>query len=418
MAFKTVAQYKESVSGMLSGINIENISDLDGALERAARRLVQNADIPEASGIQNITLYAGVTDYLIDERVYGTAINDIRPQGISRNPWDTVSKLDQQDFDRTKGLYPSGTISTFQFNNGTPIIRVVAPFPKQQIVISQMNAIGTTPNAWIAAGTASGLAVDQTVFYQSPASLRFTLTGSGSGTLTQTLQNPLSMANYQGVGVAFLAIRIPPNATASDLTNMSIRIGSDSANYNAVNATQGFLGAWVSGEWLLVSYDFSVASTVGSPNWSAIDYVQITFNHLSTMTNFHVGGLFMALPSPAQILYQSAAIFLPVGSNTTSAEISAPTDRIILSLPAYNLYVYEGALAALQNTGASESSATVATLNQVLNGVRARNGAVIQDGLYDLYRGDNPSQEIRLTGSWYDGGSSTNNYGTNGSDGW
>lgn len=387
----TVANLKDSVAGILSGIDLSNVDDLNGCLERAASTLVQKADIPEASGIQNITLYSGVFDYACDSRIFGTAINDIRPQGISRSPNDFVSKVDQEDFDRTKNYYyQSGTMSTFQFQNGQPIIRIKAPFPTQQVIISPMNEVGN----WVASGTASNLVQDNTNFYESPSSLRFNLT-TGTGILTNNLSSSLSMANYEDVGVAFLAIQIPNGATASNLTNISLKMGSSSTDYNSVTETEGFLGAWVANDWLLVAFDFSSASQTGTPDWSTIDYIQISLTVAGAFTNFHVGGLFMSLPSPAQILYQSAAIFLPSGSTSTTVAITANTDTVILTDAAYNIYLQESALSVLQNTGAGESDASSMKINSLLN------GSANDIGLYARYRGDNPSQEIRTSGSWY-----------------
>ncbi len=403
MALKTVFDLKDNVAGILSGMDLGTVADLNGAFVRGASNLCTNADVPEASGIQNITLYSGVYDYLCDQRIYGTAINDIRPVGISRNPANDVIKVNQEDFDRAKkqGYLPSGTMATFEYNNGVPTIRIVAPFPVQQVNIDQMSSIGNTPNSWVASGTASGLTQDITSFYQAPASLRFNMT-TGTGILTKTLQSPISMSSYQGFGVAFLAIEIPPGATASNLTSISLKLGSSSSAYNSVSSTQGFLGAWVSGQFLLVAFDFSSASTVGSPNWASIQYAQISMVVAGAFTNFRVGGLFMSLPSQAQILYQSSAIFLAVGSTTPTTTITASTDTIILTDPAYNIYQYECALAVLQNTGASASDDTRQGINQTLHGTRARNGAVIQLGLYDIFRGKEPSQQLSSTGSYYD----------------
>lgn len=402
MALKTVSQLEDSVAAILSGIDLTNVDNLNGCLERAARTMVQKADIPEASNIQNITLYAGVTDYACDTRIFGTAINDIRPQGISRNAWNTVVKIDQEDFDRTKLYYPSGTRSTFQYLNGIPTIRIVAPFPVHQVIIDPMNQIGTSPNQWITAGTASGLSQDVTNFYQSPASLRFTVTGLGTGILTKTLQSPLTLSSYQGVGVAFLAIQIPSGTVATALATLSLKIGSSSTNYNLVTQSTGFLGSWISGQWLLVAFDFAAASIVGTPDWNAITYVQVLAGTLSTITNFRVGGLFMALPSPAQILYQSAAIYLPIGSVTALTTITEKTDQIVLNDPAYTIYEYESALAVLQQTGGGAADSTVVRITGILE------GAGNNPGLYAMFRGDNPSQEIRTTGSWYDTDTSYN----------
>ena len=99
MALHTISEVKDSVSGLLSGVDLNNVDDLNGCLTRAASTLVQKADVPEASGTQNITLYSGVFDYSCDSRIFGTAIVDIRPQGISRSPVNFVSKIDQEQFD-------------------------------------------------------------------------------------------------------------------------------------------------------------------------------------------------------------------------------------------------------------------------------------------------------------------------------
>lgn len=395
----SVFNLKNSVAGILSGLDISNVDNLDGALERAARVLVQKADIPEASGIQNITLYSNVFDYPIDPRIFGTTINDIRPQGVNRNPNNFVFKRPQEQFDRTKnyGAY-SGTTSTFEYYNGTPIIRIVSPYPLQRQVIDQMNA--TT--GWVLSGSASNLVADSAVYYQQPASLRFTLTGSSTGTLSNTLASPVSISSYQGVGVAFLAIDIPSNVTASQLTSISLKLGSDSSDYNEVTSTQGFLGAWTVGNWLLVAFDFSIATTVGTPNWNAIAYESVIITTATTMVNFRIGGLWICQPSPAQILYQSAAIFLPVGATQTLTTITTNTDTIILNDAAYSIYEYESALSILQQTGGGASDGTMSQIESILNGARTRTGAIITEGLYDLYRGDNPSQALRLGGSYYD----------------
>lgn len=409
---RQVSDLKYSVAGILSGIDLGNVDDVNGCIVRAAATMIQKADVPEASGIQNITLYSGVFDYPCDERIFGTAINDIRPQGISRQPNNFTYKVDQEDFDRTKNYYySSGTTSTFQYQNGTPIIRIVAPFPKTQAIIDPMSSIGTSPTQWVASGSASNLTADNTTFYQNPASLRFLLTGSSTGILTRAEQNQINLSDYEDVGVAFLAIMIPDGATATNLTSIELRLGSSSTNYNNVSETEGFLGAWIDGQWLLVAFDFASASQTGTPDWSAIDYVQVRLVHTGTFTNFRVGGLWMSFPTPAQILYQSAAIFLATGSTSPTVAITADTDTIILTDPAYNIFQFECATAVLQNTGAGASDASSIKINQILHGVRARNGAVIEAGLYDLFRGDNPSQEIRTLGSYYD---TNQNYGNSG----
>jgi hypothetical protein len=392
MSFKTVSEYKDSVAALLSGIDLGNVDNLNGALERAARILIQKADVPEASITQNITLYNGVTEYLCDERIFGTSITDIRPQGVSRNITDYVYKVPQEQFDRTKGYLPNGTRTTFTYKNGTPIINIESTTTIERVVIDTM----TDDTGWTASGNASSLVQDTAIYYQEPGSLRFNLT-TGTGTLTKNLSSQLDMSSYQGFGTAFLALQIPTGATATNLTSIQVKIGSSSTAYSAVTETEGFLGAWVAGEWLLVAFDFSGATDTGIPDWSVIDYVQVNLSTAGSFTNFHLGGLWMSFPSQNQILAGSAAIYLPAGLSTTQTTITSDTDSIILNDAAYTIYEIEGALSVLQQTGGGASDSTSLGLQRKLDG----NGST-DIGLYARYRGDNPSQELRTVGSYYD----------------
>ena len=388
---KTVSEYQDSVSAILSGLNMNSVADLYGTFERAARTLVQKADIPEASGIQNIVLYSGVYDYACDPTIFGTAITDIRPQGISRPAWDTTTKTTQQQFDRFKNYGARSTTSTFEYVNGVPIIRINAPFPNQNVTLDPCTSIGN----WVASGTASGLTQDRAVYYQNPASLRYTVT-TGAGLLTETLSSTVDLSSYEDVGVAFVANFIPSNSSA--YTSMTLKLGSDSSNYNSVTVTTPFIGTFTDNEWQLVAFDFAGASQVGTPNWSAIDYIQLTDNVTGTITNIRKGDLFISQPTPSQILFQSAAIFIPSGSTTALTTITSGTDTIILNDPAYNIYLYEGALAVLENTSGGAGDPMTERINRKLNG----DGTDKNIGLYGMFRGDNPSQELRTTSSWYD----------------
>lgn len=398
MSFYSISQLKESVSSILSGIDLNNVSDLYGAFEAADRTLVQQADIPEASGIQNITLYAGVIDYPCDTKIFGTAINDIRPQGVSRWPGDFVFKMFADDFDRNKiwGLQNS-TMATFQYNKGTPLIRIVSTYVRQEIILDPMTAL----NNWTAGGGASGLALDSTVFYQAPASLRFNLGASASpGYISETLQSSLDLNGYQGVGVIFLAVEVPDGDA---ITSFTVRIGTDSSNYYEVTNTEGFLGAFPSGEWFLVDFDLAGATTVGSPNISNINYLDVITNYNGTaQNNVRMGGLWISLPNLFQILFQSPAIFLST-QGTVSSTITGVDDQIILNEAAYNIYLYECAEEVLRRTGGALADSRMGDLHDKLHGRRARNGTTVEPGLYDIYRGDNPSQELRTAGNWYQG---------------
>lgn len=381
---KTVGNLKDSVSGILTGTNLNNVTGLNQALERAARNLLQNADIPEATEREALTLYNGVYDYTAPTKIFGSALVDLRPQGVARELDDGTYKKPIILFDRTKTITPSGYNVAFEWRQGVGRMRVSSSKPQSKIVLDMMNV--TT--GWTASGNASGLAQDKTNFYQSNASLRFNLAASGSqGILTKTLDTAKDLTDYEGVGVVFLAIRTP---SASALTSIRLRLGSDSSNYFQVTDTDGFLGAWVANDWLLVALDLSGATETGTVDIDSGDYAQLAFNYDGTaMTNFRVGGLFVSLPSPSELIYQTAAIFKASGAILQT--ITNDADEIVLSDPAYLIYEYESALEIhLQNGGE-------------LNKGRGLTLFARLKELYQKYQGDNPSQQLREIGRYTSG---------------
>ena len=393
MALKTVADLKNNVSGLLSGLNLDSgVTNLYQAFERAVRNMGIQIDVPEASGIQNYMLYNGVYNYPAPTTIFGGAVNDLRPQGVVRTPRDVDYKQPIALFDQTKAYTPSGYKLTFEYRNGVGIMRVATSNVTPMVILDPMNA--TT--GWVAAGSASGLAQDTTVYYQEPAALRFLLTGASTGTLTKTLTNSLSLATYEDVGVAFLAIRIPDGTDPTTLTGVSLKLGSSDSAYDLVSETEGFLGAWIAGEYLLVALDFAGATSTGTPDWSAIDYVQVSLTTTATITNMRVGYLFIALPSPHELLFQSPAIFQASGQSP-SASIVNDNDNIFLNDAAFGIYEQECAKAvALQQSG-GVVTAQIQGFDQILYGVGNR------PGLYQIYEADNPSNELRTVGTYYDG---------------
>lgn len=394
----TLSQLKTSISGMLTGVNINNLTNLNGAIERAARTLVQLVDIPEASGRQPITLYDGVFDYPAPATLFGTSVTDFRPQGSSRRSFDNVYKVPGEKFDRTKRFVQNGYTLTLEYDEGDPILRVATPNITSRVIIDNMN----DDDGWVASGSGSGLAVDRTDFYDNNASLRFNVSGISNAELTKTLTGKIDLTSYQNIGVFFLAMK---NPSLEEIVDVSIRIGNDEDN-NYVFSTKesGFLGTWKEGDWLLTAFDWGtdLNDTNGTVDVTKIDYVNISFGTSGDIdvSNVRVGGLWISLPSPHELLFKSPAIFMASGAHPSST-ITNDNDEIILNDAAYTLLENEATLTlALQSSG-GKATALSTGIGQTLYGVRARNGMVVQMGLYDIYRADNPSEEIRTIDNWY-----------------
>lgn len=396
----TVADLKEDVQAVLTGIDLDEVPNLYGSFQRAVATFIQKADVPETMIRQPIMLYSGVNYYTPDPRMFGTGVIDIRPQAV--NTWaGQVYKRPISDFKQLQRRLPYGYTVTFEYQDGDPIMGIIQGKTIPQTNISSMSSV----TGWSVGGNASGLAQDNTVYYQAPASLRFNLASAGSqGILSTTLANAVDLSSYAGVGVAFLAAYFPD---AGLIDSVELRIGSDSADYVSVIATAAFLGDFVSDLWQLIDFDWANAATVGSPDLAAITYVEILTNYTTgtQLNNVRYGNLFISLPSPNEILFYSAAAFREGDSGSFSTTISTDgqgdEDEIIFRDAAYNIYVQECAREIAKNQGALAGSGMIAEIDQVLEG----GGNKV--GLYDQYRGDNPSEELRQVGNWYN-----DSYGT------
>lgn len=399
--YNTVAQLGDSIAGILSGIDLDNVVNKNVAIQRAARTVASKIYIPEASGRLNYVIYAGVTDYLAPPSIFGGSLVDFRPQGVIRNPWDDIYKMQIEAFDENKQYVRNGVKLTFEFNIGTPIMRVVSARTTPFIIIDPMSSI----TGWIAGGNASNLAVDSTVYYQTPGSLIFNLAASGSqGYIEKTLSNPLNLTSYLSTGVQFIAIELPSNAIGH-VTSIGVNLGNNSSNYYDVSNTVGQTGAFISGKFFLIPLSLVGAIQVGTVSITTIQYCRIYLNYDGTaMNNVRIGAYFISLPFQYELLFQSSAIFIPnVGqfAGTQQQMITNDNDQVALLDDAYTIFEQEAAMAIAIQSGSSLASASVSNITAMLNGTRTRTGIVVTYGLYDLYRARHSNEEIPTVGSYY-----------------
>jgi len=389
---RTVGSLKDGVAGLLTRTDLNSVTNLYNALERAFRTFQQKAIVPEAMTSTLITLYDGVQNYIAPSPIFGSSIKDIRPVGQTRWVDDMVYRKGGEDFDRQKNLSTSGYSVSFETENGLNIMRLGTRFVTPKIVLDPMSDI----SGWTMGGTLSGLAVDNSYVYNSPAALRMNLTGAGSGYIERKLNQIVDLTEYIGVANVFLALEIP----VASLSAVELRLGSDASNYYVVSATQGVLGSWSTNDFLDTPFDLSIATKVGNPVITKIDYVRLTFSTVATMNNVRCGYLWTSLPSQHKVLFTTTGIFK--AGNVISNFITTDTDIILLNDAAYNLYEHECAITVGLQEGGTLGEGLISSLNSILNGARARNGAVLQLGLYDTFKASNPSEEIRMIGSWWD----------------
>lgn len=385
-----VGNLKEGVSGLLTGTNLANVTALNRALARAASTTIQKAAPPEAMVTEPVILYDGVFDYPVNGNIFGGSLIDFRPQGLTRNPWDYAYRQPIELFDRTKAYLPNGFAITFEYVNGTPIMRVSSPYPKPRAILDNMNST----SGWVAGGGATGLVLDETFFYTEQASLRFNLSALGTPGYIEKTIGQQDMTAYNGVGVIFLAFE---TSNPDDITSVGVRFGSDSSNYFAQAETEPFVGPLVADNWSVYGLPLAGATQVGTPDITKMDYLRCIVNYgTGALSNVRFGGAWISLPSPAEMLYATPAVFNHDG--VLSNVITDDSDEILFRDAVYQIYEYECAkMVALQMSGGKYTT-QIKGFDQVLAG----DGPTDMNALYNRYRADNPSEVLRVIDNYYD----------------
>lgn len=390
MAKFLVGNLKEGVSGLITGINLNNVTALDRALSRAAATFIQKGSPPEIMVTEPVILYDGVFDYPINGNIFGGSLLDFRPQGLTRNPWDYAYRQPVELFDRTKAFLPNGFAITFEYVNGTPIMRVASPYPKSRAILDSMNSI----SGWTAGGGATGLVADETFFYTENASLRFNLSSAGTPGYIEKTLGQQDMTAYQGVGVLFLAFE---TSDPSNITSIGAHYGSDSSNYYAFSNTTPFVGPLVADGWTVFGLPWAGLIPTGTPDITKMDYLRCIVNYTDgPLSNCRFGGAWVSLPSPADVLYETPNVFNHEG--VLSNVITDDSDEILFGDAAYQIYELECAkMVALQMSGGKYTT-QIQGFDQMLIG----SGPTDMNALYNRYRADNPSEVLRVIDNYYD----------------
>lgn len=345
----SVLNLKQDLTGVLHGTQLNQIQNLDGLINRAARQLLLDLDPQETKRILEFTtpIYNSVYDYAIAPDVKGNKIIDIYPQ-VQRIPQDIWTQAYNQAFDVAKqNIFSMANMFTINFNTSLKTIRINAPFLNPPIIINQ--ADNTTDNGtWTAAGTASNLTTNNTNFAQGAGSLQFDVT-SGAAYLENSTMSAVNLQNVVDQASLFVWVYVPD---ASLLTSVNLRWGSSSGNYYTLTTTQTQQGTVFVNGWNLCQFNWASASTVGTPDYTAIDYVRVTLNVTGTMAGCKVNGINCVLGTILQYEYYSKYLFRDAITGAYQETVTDDSNLINLDTESYNLLFNQVAyLAAQQQQG-------------------------------------------------------------------
>jgi len=331
----SILNLKQDLIGILHGTTLNQISNINGVIERAGRQILADIDPQETKKIAPLAspLFGQVYDYNIPDDLKGNRIIDIRPQA-NRNSQDYFSQTYNRAFDYSKTLSLQPQFSV-QHNTGVKTIRISDPVLNTGVLINQANVIDDG-GLWAVSGNASNLEENNIDFVSGGGSLSFDLSAAaGTGSITNSTFDSVDLTDHENQSIIFAWVYLP---TATSFTNVILKWGTDSSNYWTGIETETYQGnAFVNG-WNLIGVDWNTATKVGSPSSATTGFVEATFTYDSTLqTSVKINSIVSQLGRIWEIEYYSKYMFRNPTTNAFQERIVDDSDLVNLDTEAYNL---------------------------------------------------------------------------------
>lgn len=355
----SISDVESDLESVLHGTTTNQITNLFGLFDRAARQLLLDIDPQETKRITQFTgpIFNNIYDYGLAADVKGNTIIDIRPQ-VNRLPSDIFVQQYNQAFDIWKQNYMSNADSfTINFNTAVKTIRIDAPFLLPPVITNAAEGI-TLNGTWTTGGNAAALTADNQNYVYGGGSLQFNLSATGvpgsTGYLENSTMNATNLTAHLNQATEFLWSYLP---SGSKVSNVEFRWGSSASNYYVLNATQTQQQTAFQNGWNLLSFLWSSAAAVGTPNPASITYMRVTWTYDGTLqTGVRLNYIQSILGNVMEYEYYSKYLFRSASTGAFQETVDDVSNLINLDTESYNLYFNQVAYLAVQQTQGIDAS--------------------------------------------------------------
>ncbi len=331
----SVLNLKQDLTGVLHGTTLNQITNLDGLIDRAARKVLADVDPQETKRILQLPVaYQQVFDYACPVDLKGNKIIDIFPQ-TPRYPSDQYLQSYNQAFDLAKN-WVWQDMFTILWNQGVRTLRLNGvTLPNVPNVLNYADNI-TDNGTWATAGDASNLTVDNINYFVGGGALEFDLASSGSsGSLANSTMGAVDLSDVENQSSFFFQTFLPVGA---DFTSISLRVGSGSSNYWTGTVTTTQQNTVFQNGWNLLQYEWADMSIVGSPDSSSITFIDVIWNYNGTaQTAVRLNGVTSTLGSILQVEYYSKYLFRNASTGAFQENVDDDSNLVNLDTDSYNL---------------------------------------------------------------------------------
>lgn len=338
-----ISDIETELQAMLHGTTLNQITDLYGVFNRAARRVVGDVDPQETKIVSQFgKVYDGVWDYPLAADVKGNKVIDLFPQA-NRNLQDNFSQVYNKTFDLWKSftLVPDFTP---RYSGGFRTIRINATDLQTGISINQANAYNG--NGIFVAGTnvSNVTTNNQLTTDGGSGSVQFNIAQTGIAgsiaTITNTTGTAVDLTNHYNNADEFFAIYLP---NASGITSVDYQFGtSSSAYYDSGPITTDMMGQSFVNGWNFIKIPWSTFSIVGSPNIASVgSYLNVSLTYNGTLqTQVLFNQFWSRLGVIFNQEYYSKYLFRDSVTNVFQERVTADSNYVNLDTDGVDMFIW------------------------------------------------------------------------------
>lgn len=282
-----------------------------------------------------INYFAAESDYNVPDVLSITDFKDVKDLRVEDDHTNRFLKVAPGEFDTRNGSGDTGNFFAVEYRLGDPMLRINyagGATPTQVGNTSDHDADGTwTPDT--STSDATNVTTDTNEYRVDGGSVNFDIDVSQSvnnqADISVTTAATTDLSNFLDFGAIFGYWFIPAIDT---ITGATLRWGSSSSDYYSASTTTNTQNGSLEAGWNRVKFDMVGASSTGSPDIAAIDYLLFRTSYAAGQvddTDYRINGFKFYIPSRLELLYYSS-FTAANSSGTWISEPTATTDTILI----------------------------------------------------------------------------------------